>query len=73
MIVEADLQELIDNEVREDKMIDYKRDMIGHREEDKKEYCRDVSSFANDSGGHLIIGIDEEHAVAKRLSGLVVV
>jgi hypothetical protein len=39
-IVEANLQELIDNEVREGKTIDYKRDMIGHGREDKKEFCK---------------------------------
>jgi hypothetical protein len=72
MIVEADLQELIDTEVTEGKMIDYKRDRIGNTKEDRKEFCRDVSSFANDSRGHLIIGIEEGQGVAKRLSGLVV-
>ena len=40
------------------------------REEDKKEFCRDVSSFANDSGGGPIIGIEDEQGVAKRLSGV---
>ncbi len=68
-IVESDLQELADIGVREGKKIEYKRE-VGHREEDKKEFCRDVSSFANDSGGDLIIGIEEEQGVAKRLSGV---
>jgi hypothetical protein len=71
-IVEADLQDLIDNEVKEGKMIEYKRDMIGNSRENKKEFCKDVSSFANDSGGHLFLGIDEEQGFATRLSGLVV-
>jgi hypothetical protein len=66
---EADLQELIDNEVREGKTIDYKR-QVGDSREDKKEFCRDVLSFANDSGGHLIIGIEEDQGLPKRLSGL---
>jgi hypothetical protein len=70
MIVEADLQDLIDNEVKEGKMIEYKRDMIGNSRENKKEFCKDVSSFANDSGGHLFLGIDEEQGFATRLSGL---
>lgn len=46
--------------------------MIGDGREEKKEFCRDVSSFANDSGGHLIIGIDEEQGLPNRLSGLAV-
>src|SRR5436309_11959140 len=69
-VVEADLQKLINDEVREGKTIDYKRDMIGRGNEDKKELCKDISSFANDSGGHLIIGMEEEQGVPKGLSGL---
>jgi hypothetical protein len=72
-IVEADLQELIDNEVTEGKMIEYKRDLIGSTKENRKEFCKDVSSFANDSGGHLIIGIEAEHGIPKKLTGIVVV
>jgi predicted HTH transcriptional regulator len=62
-IVETDLQELIYNEVREGKMIEYKRDIIGSTTENKKEFCKDVSSFANDSGGYLIIGIEAEYGI----------
>ena len=54
-IVEADLQELIDNKIREDKQWDYKRQQIGKTDSEKKEFLQDVCSFANAIGGHLSI------------------
>lgn len=53
------LQELIDNKVPEGKTIDYKRDKIGSKDSEKKEFLQDVSSFANAEGGKIIIGMDE--------------
>lgn len=54
----------------EGKLYDYKRDLIGNSDSDKKEFLSDVSSFANASGGHLIIGVEEEKGVPTRILGL---
>lgn len=69
-ITVADLQALIDNAVPEGKAIDYKEFPIGKSEKDKKEFLADVSSFANASGGHLVIGVKEDGGLAVGLPGL---
>jgi Putative DNA-binding domain len=67
---EDDLLALIANAVPEGKGIDYKRDQIGSSDGDKRELLYDVSSFANSSGGHLVIGMDENAGVPTHLPGL---
>jgi predicted HTH transcriptional regulator len=53
------MQELIENKVLEGKEIEYKRDKIGNKDNEKKEFLQDVSSFANSGTGYIILGIDE--------------
>jgi predicted HTH transcriptional regulator len=69
-IDKADIQQLIDDEVQESKTIEYKSEIIGNKDEQKKELLAYVSSFANASGGHLIIGICAEKGIPKQISGL---
>jgi hypothetical protein len=49
-ITEDDLTDLISNEVREGKTIDYKEQLIGNSDSDKKEFLRDVTSGASHFG-----------------------
>jgi hypothetical protein len=69
-IDESDLQLLVDNQVIEGKSIDYKRDPIGISDRDKKEFLYDISSFANASGGHMVIGIEEDKGLPTKVLGL---
>src|SRR5436853_2696266 len=69
-ISEADLQELLTNQVREGKTIDYKRSLPSNADADKKEFLADVSSFANTAGGHLIYGMTEEGGVPATITGI---
>ena len=69
-IEQIDLQNLIDQEVREGKVIEYKRDLYGDNADEKKEFLADVSSFANTAGGNLIIGMDEEQGLPTQLVGV---
>lgn len=69
-IKEAALLSLIKNQVSEKKTLDYKRDPIGGTDGDKKEFLADVSSFANMSGGHLIIGMAEDNGIPTELCGI---
>ena len=55
-----DLQELVDNQVIEKTTLEYKRDLPGPTHTDRKEFLRDVSSFANTAGGHVVYGIRED-------------
>ena len=73
-VTERDLRDLVDNSVIEYKTIEYKQDLPGNSDSDKKEFLADVSSFANASGGDLIYGIieDRDTGVPKVLEGLTV-
>jgi hypothetical protein len=67
---ESDLSALIDAEVPEGLLVDYKRDAYGRGDADVKEFLKDVSSFANTAGGHLIIGMDETGGIPTKLTAL---
>jgi Putative DNA-binding domain len=68
VISETDLAYLTDVGVTEGIMIEYKRDMYGCTSDDKKEFLKDIVSFANTAGGHLIIGMDEQGGVATNIT-----
>lgn len=59
-IVDSDIRYLKDNKVQESLLLDYKRDLPGNSDGDKKEFLADISSFANTLGGIIIFGILEE-------------
>jgi predicted HTH transcriptional regulator len=67
---EADLQRLIADGVRESRDLDFKRDAVGDDRDAKREFLRDVTSFANAAGGYLLIGMAEAAGVADALIGL---
>jgi hypothetical protein len=70
-IDESDLQSLKDNQVSEHKTIEYKAELPGNTNNDKKEFLADVSSFANAAGGDIIYGIKEAAGVPTDVSGVV--
>ena len=79
-----DLQQLIEQKVREGRTIDYKEYLPLHgldqvedpqvrerlRDERKEELLADISSFANTSGGDLIFGVTETEAIPDKLLGV---
>ena len=67
----ADIEDLVTNQVAESRSLDFKRDAIGARDADKKEFLADVSAFANTIGGDLLLGVDEESGVATDVPGIV--
>jgi hypothetical protein len=69
-ISEADLQSLRENEMAEGIVLDYKRELYGGSDADKREFLKDVSSFANTAGGHIIIGIEEEGGLPTKVTGI---
>ena len=66
----VDLKTLLDDQVPEGKRLDYKRDLPGPKDGDKKEFLFDVSSFANASGGFLVYGMDEAGGLPTGLAEL---
>ncbi|MBD2741485.1 ATP-binding protein [Coleofasciculus sp. FACHB-1120] len=69
-IDEADLQELLFNQIAEGKALEYKQELPGNSDPDKKEFLYDISSFANASGGYLIYGIKEDAGIPTEICGL---
>lgn len=67
---EADLQELVTNQVPEGLRIEYKRDPYGNADADRREALKDVSALANAHGGHLIIGIEAQNGIPVALPGV---
>ncbi|MGK9287019.1 AlbA family DNA-binding domain-containing protein [Sinorhizobium meliloti] len=67
-VVEADVLQLIADGQHEGRNIEFKRDMYGNADADKKEFLKDLSSFSNSAGGLLIIGIDEAQGIAAAVA-----
>jgi predicted HTH transcriptional regulator len=66
-IDEAQLQSLIRGQAVETRDIEYKRDTYGNRDSDAGEFLADVSSFANTSGGDIIIGMAAKAGVPSNI------
>jgi hypothetical protein len=69
-ISESDLIEQISAGVPEGVFVDYKREMYGRSDADAKEFLKDISSFANTAGGHLIIGVDEAAGIPTGIAAV---
>lgn len=69
-IDDSDIQSLIATQISEGKTIEYKRELRIRTDGERKEFLSDVSSFANASGGHMIIGIGAHEGVPAELVGL---
>lgn len=70
-IVPADIRELIEQRYREDGSIDFKQTIFHplHRRpnEDIDDILADLAAFANASGGHIVIGIEDRDHRAHTL------
>ena len=69
-IVHSDVAALIDNEVGERRTLEYKEQLPGNSESDKKEFLADISSFANAGGGDVLYGVKEKRDAAGRPTGI---
>lgn len=58
-ITEREIEDLVAAQVAEDGILDFKRDCYPANDSGKKEFLRDVVSFANADGGYILIGIEE--------------
>jgi hypothetical protein len=68
-IAEADIQALKAAGIQEGKTIEYKRELPGTRDEDKREFLADISSFANTEGGDMLYGVTEDQGVIADIAG----
>jgi hypothetical protein len=68
-ITKDDIESLVNTKEGERRTLEYKLQLPGFKDEDKKEFCYDVSSFANAAGGDLIFGIEDERDENKKPTG----
>jgi hypothetical protein len=71
-VTKADLDALIDNQIPESTTLEYKESLPLDKPEEKKEFVRDISAFANTHGGDIIYGVreDKERGIPKELCGI---
>jgi hypothetical protein len=61
---------LKEKSLSESKTLEYKKELNLKSDSEKKEFLKDVSAFANTSGGDIIYGIAEKSAVPSSLDGI---
>lgn len=66
----SDLEMLVKRRVPENRRLEFKRDLYGGSDRQKKEAAADISAMANGAGGTLILGIAEENGCASELFGV---
>jgi Schlafen, AlbA_2 len=64
-----DLDALIDAKVKENRFIEYKRELPATKDSDK-DLLADVSAFANSSGGTILYGIEEDQGEPIACTGI---
>lgn len=69
-VTQEDLLALISNGVAEGRTLEYKRELPGNSDGDKKELLADASSFANTVGGDLIFGMAEAAGLPTQIAGV---
>lgn len=69
-IAEADIEQLKAAGIQEGKFVEFKKDLPGAKDEDKREFLADVSSFANTDGGEIIYGVEEDQGVITNIIGV---
>ncbi|MDZ7840830.1 MAG: ATP-binding protein [Gammaproteobacteria bacterium] len=69
-ITKADIDVLLQTKAPEGKHLEYKRDLPGPKDSDKKEFLFDISSIANSHGGHVLYGIDERNGLPHKIAGV---
>lgn len=69
-VTKSDIAILLQTKVPEGKDLEYKRELPGPKDADKKEFLFDISSIANSHGGHILYGIDEQNGLPRDISGV---
>lgn len=64
------LNRLVEHQVREGLQLEFKRDLPGNSDADKREFLADVSSFANARGGDIVFGVAEANDVPESIPGV---
>lgn len=68
-VTKAEVDALLSDQTPEGRSLDYKRALKLATDDEKREFAKDVSSFANAAGGFLVFGIEEKKDETRK-SGL---
>ena len=69
-ITADDIQHLVDEGTPEKRTLEFKTELPGTKDSEKKEFLADVSSFANAAGGDLIFGVATTDGRATAVPGV---
>jgi hypothetical protein len=71
-IAKADLDSLIANQIPEGVTLEYKESILLDKPEERREFVRDVTAFANTRGGDIICGVREDRGkgIPRELCGV---
>lgn len=69
-VSEEHLQRLVEDQEQESKTIEFKLELPGNADLDRKEFLADFTSFANTAGGDLIYGVRAPKGIAEEVVGL---
>lgn len=70
LIASSDIAALVTDQFHESRNLEFKRDPVGSRDEDKREFLADVSALANTLGGDIVFGVEEVGGFASGLAPL---
>jgi hypothetical protein len=65
-----DILSLVLNEATEARTLDFKLELPGHNDKDRREFCADVAAFANSGGGDIVYGVEDIEGKAVAAPGL---
>jgi hypothetical protein len=63
---EPDINSLVENQVHDTAIVDYKRECSFSSQQDKTEFIYDVNAFYNTNGGCIVFGLEEEKDAAGK-------
>ncbi|NUQ75437.1 MAG: ATP-binding protein [Polyangiaceae bacterium] len=69
-ITKADIDRLVTDGIPEGRTLDYKAELPKSSDGEKKEFARDVTSFANAAGGYIVYGVTEQKDAAGKNTGV---
>jgi len=65
-----DINTIVQNKIPESRGLDYKRELPPQTDAGNKELLKDISAFANTTGGYLIYGIEEKEGIPTEILGV---
>lgn len=69
-ITKDDIDALVSARHIEDRQLEYKSQLPGNSDKDKREFLADIAAFANGAGGDILYGVTEEVGIPKLALGL---